>query len=417
VITSAPTSVEYGVSASVTITVTSWLQQATGNVTLTMDGTKSYLGTVTGTGGTVTITIPAADLTLGNHNLRAQYEGDTNFLGSSSAYVYLNVGGAITTTTITQPAQVTYGSNGSVTVTVSSGAGTPTGSVTLTVDSTTLPAQGLVNGSTTFTIPTPSAGSHPLSASYEGAGNFGPSSASGVNLTVTVRPLTITADAKTKVYGAVDPALTYQITSGSLVGGDAITGALTRVAGETISGSPYAIQQGTLTAGSNYQITYIGANLTITARPLTITADAKTKVYGAVDPALTYQITSGSLVGGDAITGALTRVAGETISGSPYAIQQGTLTAGSNYQITYIGANLTITKASATVTLGNLNQAYDGTPKSATATTIPDGLSVTITYDGSATAPTEIGSYMVVGTVNDANYQGSATDTLVISSP
>ena len=36
------------------------------------------------------------------------------------------------------------------------------------------------------------------------------------------------------------------------------------------------------------------------------------------------------------------------------------------------------------------------------------------TYNGSATAPTNAGSYTVIGTINDANYQGSATNTLVI---
>jgi hypothetical protein len=39
---------------------------------------------------------------------------------------------------------------------------------------------------------------------------------------------------------------------------------------------------------------------------------------------------------------------------------------------------------------------------------------VDITYDGSATAPTAAGSYAVTGTVNEANWQGSATGTLVI---
>ena len=78
-------------------------------------------------------------------------------------------------------------------------------------------------------------------------------------------------------------------------------------------------------------------------------------------------------------------------------------------------ATLTVTKASATVTLGNLSQTYDGTAKAATATTTPSGLTVNLTYNGSANAPTNAGSYTVIGTINNANYQGSATNTLVIS--
>ena len=78
-------------------------------------------------------------------------------------------------------------------------------------------------------------------------------------------------------------------------------------------------------------------------------------------------------------------------------------------------ATLTVTKASATITLGSLSQTYDGAAKPATATTIPTGLTVTFTYNGSATVPISAGSYTVVATINDANYQGSATNTLVIN--
>ncbi|MEI6607046.1 MAG: MBG domain-containing protein, partial [Verrucomicrobiota bacterium] len=73
------------------------------------------------------------------------------------------------------------------------------------------------------------------------------------------------------------------------------------------------------------------------------------------------------------------------------------------------------TKATATLTLGNLAATYDGTAKSATATTTPSGLSVSYTYQGSSTAPTNVGTYAVVATINDTNYQGSANGTLVIS--
>ncbi len=40
---------------------------------------------------------------------------------------------------------------------------------------------------------------------------------------------------------------------------------------------------------------------------------------------------------------------------------------------------------------------------------------MSFTYNGSETAPTAPGSYTVVATINDPNYQGSATGTLIIS--
>ena len=69
----------------------------------------------------------------------------------------------------------------------------------------------------------------------------------------------------------------------------------------------------------------------------------------------------------------------------------------------------------ATVTLGNLSQTYDGTAKTATATTTPSGLTVNLTYNGSANAPSFAGGYQVFGSVSDTVYAGSATNTLNIA--
>jgi hypothetical protein len=78
-------------------------------------------------------------------------------------------------------------------------------------------------------------------------------------------------------------------------------------------------------------------------------------------------------------------------------------------------ANLTVNKAAALIALGSLNQTYNGSAEPATVTTIPSGLAVTFTFNGSSTVPKNAGSYTVVGTINDPNYQGSATGTLVIA--
>jgi hypothetical protein len=81
-------------------------------------------------------------------------------------------------------------------------------------------------------------------------------------------------------------------------------------------------------------------------------------------------------------------------------------------------ASLTILKAVATVSLSNLIQTYDGTPKFATATTTPAGLKVVISYtQGGKTfnSPTNAGSYKVTATIDDPRYSGKQTGTLVIT--
>lgn len=175
-------------------------------------------------------------------------------------------------------------------------------------------------------------------------------------LNVGKAAIAITADAQSKIYGQADPALTYKITTGSLVGTDAFTGALTRDAGEN-AGS-YAIKQGTLSLGANYTISFTGANLVIGKAPVTVTADAQTKVYGQADPVLTYKLTSGTLVGTDKLTGTLSRDAGEGVG--TYSITQGTLTAGTNYTLNFIGSKLSITPVELTITAENKTKVYGG---------------------------------------------------------
>ncbi|NBS14919.1 MAG: hypothetical protein EBT57_08980, partial [Verrucomicrobia bacterium] len=109
-------------------------------------------------------------------------------------------------------------------------------------------------------------------------------------------------------------------------------------------------------------------SFSITARPLTVTVNAVSKIYGASDPALTYTVTG--LQGSDVMTGALRRASGE--NAGTYAIQQGTLAASANYSLTYVGASLTIqpgTILGTTVTISNASGlVYDGTAKAITAT-------------------------------------------------
>jgi len=73
-----------------------------------------------------------------------------------------------------------------------------------------------------------------------------------------------------------------------------------------------------------------------------------------------------------------------------------------------------VSRTLASVTLDSLSQTYDGTPRMATAATVPAGLTVDLTYGGSPMAPTNAGSYAVTGTVNSAMYQGRTNGMLVV---
>jgi len=140
------------------------------------------------------------------------------------------------------------------------------------------------------------------------------------------------------------------------------------------------------------------------------------KTYGDVPFALTATASSGLPVsflvvsGPAAVSGSTVTITGTgTVTVRAQQAGNGNYLAAADVDVTF-----TVAKATATVTLSNLDQVYDGTPKTVTVATSPTGLTVDITYNGGATPPTSPGAYPVVATVDDANYAGSATGVLTI---
>ena len=179
-------------------------------------------------------------------------------------------------------------------------------------------------------------GTTTITASQAGNANYNAATAVARDLTITARAVTVTATARTKVYGDLDPALTYTFAP-ALVTGDSFSGSLARAPGTGVGS--YAITQGSLALNANYTLGYVPANLTITARAVTVTAVTKTKTYGDIESAMPYTF-SPALVAGDSFSGVLGRQPGEDVG--VYAIGQNTLSAGGNYQVSYVPANLTI---------------------------------------------------------------------------
>jgi len=145
---------------------------------------------------------------------------------------------------------------------------------------------------------------------------------------------------------------------------------------------------------------YVKAAGTVTLSNLVQTYDggAKGVSVTTVPPALTVDVTyNGST---NAPTNAGSYIVIGTINDPDY---QGSTT-----------KTLVVGKATGTVTLGNLAQTYDGAAKNVSVSTVPPGLTVNVTYNGSTSAPINAGSYTVIGTINNPNYQGGATNTLVV---
>nr|MBI1229543.1 T9SS type B sorting domain-containing protein [Cytophagales bacterium] len=164
-------------------------------------------------------------------------------------------------------------------------------------------------------------------------------------------PLTVTIEAKQqKVYGLGDPARFNYTVTGFVNGDDEsiLTGKPERAAGEDVGN--YAINLGSLTAGGNYTINFVGADFEIIPATLNIAAvTGQTKIYGDANPLVAYTATG--FVNGDdesILTGKLERAAGEDVGS--YAINLGSLSAGGNYTINFVGADFEITPATLNIT-------------------------------------------------------------------
>lgn len=187
-----------------------------------------------------------------------------------------------------------------------------------------------------------------------------------VSVEITLPKVTVTINNAERTYGEDNPQFTFTSSATSDLS-NVIT--LSCDATKTSNVGEYAIT-GTSTA-TDFDVEFVNGTLTVNPAVLTVTANAKTKVYGAADPELTYVATG--LVNGDQLSGALTRATGDAVG--TYAIQVGTLAASTNYSLSFTGADFTITAkavSSPTITLAESSVVYDGTEKKP-AVTVKDG--------------------------------------------
>jgi DNA/RNA endonuclease G (NUC1) len=85
-----------------------------------------------------------------------------------------------------------------------------------------------------------------------------------------------------------------------------------------------------------------------------------------------------------------------------------------NHNSSSASLNFTISTLNATLSLSNLVQPYDGTPKTVTAAVSPLLCGAVATYNGSTSAPVFAGSYAVVASVTNTNCTGAVNGTLTI---
>ena len=156
----------------------------TGTVTF-KDGATT-LATVTLVGGNASFT--TSSLSVGAHTIVASYSGDPTF-NSSTATLSQNVlAGAQPTTTAlaSTPNPSVHNQPVTFTATVSSGGGTPTGTVTFLDAGQAIGTATLAAGVATFTTSSLTIGTHSITASYAGANAFLASTSTALSQAVNV---------------------------------------------------------------------------------------------------------------------------------------------------------------------------------------------------------------------------------------
>jgi hypothetical protein len=141
------------------------------------------------------------------------------------------------------------------------------------------------------------------------------------------------------------------------------------------------------------------------------------RTFGDSTFAVTASAASGFTVGFTAAGNC--SIAGDTvtITGAGSCTVTASTPGDLDYDPGHLARTFAIAKAPATLVLGGLAQTYDGTPRIVTVTTSPPGLAtVTVKYDGAPTPPTGAGSYAIVASLSNPDYQApDAIGTLVVA--
>jgi len=173
----------YGNTVQLTATVTGGGGTPTGTVTFN-DGNSALGSALLNSSGTAILSTSALSAT--SHQLAATYSGDSSYSGSTSTVLTYLVNKAGTSTNVSS-SSLTINQGQSVTFTATVGSsttGTPTGSVTFLDNGSSMGTASLNNGKATLTTSTLSAGTHPITAQYNGDSNFVGSTSPGINQTV-----------------------------------------------------------------------------------------------------------------------------------------------------------------------------------------------------------------------------------------
>ena len=370
----------------------------TGAVVFSADGSQLPNGTIALANGVASYTTSL--LASGTHNITASYAGDTNDLAGSSNTLIQVVNLATTATALTS-SNATVPLTTTVTFTASVNGGstsTPTGNVVFKDGTATIGTTAVNNaGVATFATSSLTAGSHQITAAYQGDTDFAASTSAA--LTETIQKIA-TSTAVTSNLNPADAgaavAFTVTVTAASTTTPNvAITGSVNLMEGSTVVGT------GTLTASGTGPAV---ATATITVSSLAPGAAAITAVYAGDNNYVTS--TSNGLL--ETITLATSSIALVANPTTAIATKPVTLTATLTSNGGTPTGSVSFLDGTVTIGTGNLNK---GVASFTTSTLAVGSHSMTAVYNGDAKDSVTTSSAVIV-TVSAATTSVALTPSL-----
>ena len=243
----------------------------TGNVVFSSDGNLLPNGTVALVGGVANYSTSL--LPEGKHTITATYAGDTNNLGSSATPYIQTVNFAVSTTALTTSnPSVPLTTPVTFTATVSGmPVSTPTGNVVFKDGSTSIGSIAVnTSGVAALTTSTLTAGTHSITAVYQGDSDYGGSTSNAISETIqqVATATVISASANPGIAGA-SIKLTVTVTAASSTSPNVpITGTVTLTQGATILGTGQVTASGSGPAVATFSVSsssFTPGSQTITA--------------------------------------------------------------------------------------------------------------------------------------------------------
>lgn len=215
-LTTAPAVPVYGQPLTVTAAIAPSSvagSSPTGTVTFSDHLNPLTPSPVVNAAATLTLNTPPA----GSHSFTATYSGDSNFLTSTTTSASaVTVGKASSTLSGPAPLNLTYGTAGSIAISIAgqySGAGiaTPSGSISYSLGNGVNGTAPISSGSATIPVPaTLAAGAYTVTVNYSGDGNYAAANQITVDLSVAQAATTTTLTASS---GSVTPLQSVKLTA------------------------------------------------------------------------------------------------------------------------------------------------------------------------------------------------------------